>query len=159
MFANGRAFRAAVAGFFLAGSVLAPVASASETGCLDPHDTQPTRTFEVQARVAEDVYHLGEKARFSVKVTRVLHGEVIGPAEGAHVGVFVTLGDVLLTGDAMTDAKGRAVVKVLLRRYAPTGLADVITYARKETADLPCHWEFEHEFGDVEEHDLFRVVR
>lgn len=159
MFADGRAFKAAVAGFFLAGSVSAPVAGASETGCLAPHDTQPTRTFEVEVRAARDVYQLGEKARFRVKVTRVLHGEVVGPAEGAHVGVFVTLDDVLLTGDAVTDTKGRAVVKVLLRRYAPTGFADVTTYARKETADLPCHWEYEHEFGDVEEHDLFRVVR
>lgn len=159
MFVGRRSFRLAVAGLFLAGSVLAPVAGASETGCQDPHDTQPTRTFEVRVRVAEDVYHLGEKARFRVKVTRVLHGQVIGPAEGAHVGVFVTLDDVLLAGDAVTDAKGRAVVKVLLRRYAPTGFADVIVTATKQTADLPCHWEYEQEFGDVEERDLFRVVR
>lgn len=159
MFANRRGFKVTVAGLFVAGSVLAPAAGASETGCLSPHDTQPTRTFEIRVRVAENVYHLGDKARFRVNVTRVLHGQVIGPAEGAHVGVFVTLDDVLLAGGAVTDAKGRAVVKVLLRRDAPTGFADVTAYASKQTADLPCHWEYEQEFGDVEERDLFRVVR
>lgn len=41
------------------------------------------------------------------------------------------------------------MVKVLLRRDAATGFADVTTYARKEIADLPCHWEAEQESGDV----------
>ncbi|MDQ3963976.1 MAG: hypothetical protein M3277_08725 [Actinomycetota bacterium] len=158
MFA-ARSFKVTVAGLFFAGSLLSPVASASDSACQKPHDSQATRTFGVQVRVIEDVYRLGEKAEFPVKVTRVLHGEVVGPVEGAEVAVDVDLGDVNLVGGAVTNADGKAVVNVLLRRDAPTGFADVTAYAHKHTADLPCHSELEQEYGDVEKGDLFRVTR
>lgn len=157
MFA-GKTFSVVVTALVLAVSVLAPVAGASDA-CQDPHDTQPTRTFDVQVRAVDDVYRIGETARFRVKVTRVLHGQVVGPAEDAEVAVNVDLGDVALAGGAVTNAEGKAVVDVLLRRYAPTGWADVAAYAHKHIVDLPCHWELEQEFGDVEESDLIRVER
>lgn len=158
MMVAGRSFKVTVAGLFLAGSVLAPVARA-QTGCEDPHDTQLTRTFDVRVRVAEDVYKLGEVAEFRVKVARQLHGEVVGPVEGARVAVAVTLDEVVLGGGAVTDADGKAVVKVYLKPYASPGLADVFVYAEKQHVDLPCSWDYEREFGDVEERGLFRVVR
>lgn len=158
MMVAGRSFKVTVAGLFLAGSVLAPVARA-QTGCEDPHDTQLTRTFDVRVRVAEDVYKLGETAKFRVKVTRTLHGEVVGPVEGASVVLGVALDESFLAGGATTDADGKAVVAVHLKRYASPGLADVFAYAEKQHVDLPCSWDYEREFGDVEERGLFRVVR
>lgn len=155
----GKSFKVVVVGLFLAASALAPVAKASDADCEKPHDTQPTETFAVSVRALEDVYRVGETAEFRVKVTRELHGHVVGPAEDADVFVTVDLGDVVFSGGAITDAEGKAVVKVLLKSYAPTGLADVFVYAHKDTADLPCHSELEHEFGDVQKNDLFRVVR
>jgi hypothetical protein len=159
MFAGRQGFKVAAACLFLAGSVLAPVAGAAEFGCQTPHDTQPTRTFDVQVKVLADEYTLGDTAQFRVKVIRELDGEALGPVENAQVGVSVSLGDVVLAGGAVTNADGKASVGVELKRYAPTGLADVRAYAQKETVDLPCHSDLEREYGDVEQRRLFKVVR
>lgn len=158
MFAGKRFFTAAVSALLLAVTLLAPAAGASDD-CQRPHDTQPSETFDVRVSVAGDVYRLGETVRFRVKVMRVLHGQVLGPAEGAEAHVMVDLGDVVLGGRSVTDDRGMAAVKVVLRPDAPTGFADIVGRAHKETTDLPCHSDLEHEFGDVQLSDLFEVVR
>lgn len=155
----GKSFFVVAAGLLMAGSIMAPVAVAAGSSCEHPHDTEPTRTFDVRIKVVEDVYRLGETAQFRVKVTRALHGQRVAPAEGAEVSVTIDLGDVTLAGGAVTNDEGRALVKVLLRDHASTGWADVAAHAHKHTVDVPCHSELEQEFGSVEKGDLFKVVR
>lgn len=147
-------------GFFvglLVASLTVPVAHA-DSSC-DGAD-EPTRTFKVRVRVGADAYELGENAKFYVTVNRVVEGQDMGPVAGAEVAVGVSLGDVYLTAGGWTEEDGRAVVKVRLKNYAPPGLADVLVFAQKMNADLPCHMQqYENEYGDVEKLGLFRVVR
>lgn len=129
-----------------------------ESGCADP--VEPTRTFAVKLRVLDDEYRIGEKARFRVRVHRIVGGQDVGPVEGAEVAVGVSLGDVYLWGDGMTDSYGRTSVEVALKRYAPAGPADVWASASRLVAiDLPCNSQLENEYGSVTKRGLFRVVR
>ena len=157
MFA-GRLLSCAVASLLVA-SLTAPVAHASLSNCLNDGTHSPNHTFVVKVRVLDDKYQLGEKAKFRVRVHRVVEGQDLGPVEGAEVGVGVTLGDVYLTGGGMTDAEGRTLVKVALKKYAPAGLADAFVYASKLVTDVPCHLEYEYEYGEVRKLGLFKVVR
>lgn len=151
-----RKFVGAVLAGLLVGSLSVPAAKAqSSCGGAD----EPTRTFKVRVKVAADAYELGQNAKFYVKVNRVVEGQDLGPVAGAEVAVGVSLGDVYLTGGGWTEEDGRAVVKVRLKNYAPTGLADVLVYAQKMVTDMPCHMQYENEYGDVEKPGLFRVVR
>ena len=141
----------------LLASLTVPAATASPLDCADP--IEPTRTLGVDVKVLDGRYQLGEKARFRVRVHRVVEGQDLGPVEGARVAVGVSLGDVYLIGGGWTDESGRTVVKVALRRYAPPGLADVLVHASKFIADLPCHMNYEYEYGSVEKLGFFKVVR
>ena len=129
-----------------------------ESGCGDR--VEPTRTFAVKLRVLDDEYRIGEKARFRVRVHRILGGQDVGPVEGVQVAVGVDLGDVHLRDGGVTDSHGRASVEVALKRYAPAGRADVTASASKLIAiDVPCHSQLEYEYGAVSKRNLFRVVR
>lgn len=154
-----RSFHVVLAVLFAATTLVAPAAAASETACRALHESEPTRTFDIKVRAGKAIYRRGETARFQVTVTRVVQGQVVGPAEGARVALFVMLGRVTLVGGSVTNAQGEATVKVRLRRFAPTGVADVIAFAEKEIADLPCHTEYEREFGRVDLSALFKVAR
>lgn len=146
---------AVVAGLLV--SMLSVPAAHAATVC--GGDSATTQTFRVKVSVAERLYQLGDKARFFVRVNRVVEGLDLGPVTGAEVGVAVSLSDVHLLGGGITDNDGRAVVEVKLRRYAPAGLADVQGYATKLVAQLPCHIAYEYEHGSVKKPDLFRVAR
>lgn len=152
----GRSLGCLVVGLVFA-ALTVPAASASPVGCADP--TEPTRTLAVDVKVLERRYHLGEKATFVVRVNRSIEGHDLGPVYGARVVVGVTLGDVHLVGGGWTDEEGRALVKVALKLYAPPGLADVFVHASKFIADMPCHVNYEYEYGAVEKLRFFRVVR
>lgn len=124
------------------------------------NETEPTHTFVVNVKVLDDEYRVGQKAKFVVRVKRVVAGRDLGPVEGAQVGVGVALGDVYLRDGAVTDSNGRAVVEVSIKRYTPAGWADVGTQAWKMTGiDIPCNSKLEYEYGDVTKLGLFRVVR
>lgn len=126
------------------------------SGCGE--QVEPTRTFAVKLRVLDDEYRIGEKARFRVRVHRILGGQDLGPVEGAQVAVAVSLGDMNLWVDGVTDSSGRTSVTVALKRYVPAGRADVSASASKWIAiDVPCHSEYE--YGSVTKRGLFRVVR
>lgn len=142
---------------FTGGSLL--VVPAAAEPCSRPHETQATRTFEVRVSTAQDVYVVGETIRFRVGVTRTIDGVVVGPAEDAQVAIAVGIEDTFLYGGGTTDARGRALVKLRLKKNTPAGSADVVAFAYRETVDLPCHSDLEQETGDVEERNLFRVVR
>lgn len=152
-----RALGSGIVGVILLGSLVAGTAGASQQRCTNPHDRQPTRTFSVSVRALADAYAVGEVAKFSVRVRRVVDKANLGPVEGAQVGLYVSRGDLVVAGGATTDADGRAIVDVQLKKYMPAGPADVNVYARRQTVDHPCHSEYEYEFGDVEALGLFRI--
>lgn len=152
-----RALGSGIAGVVLIGSLVAGTAGASQQQCAHPHDGQPTRTFSVSVRALDDVYAIGETAKFRVRVRRVVHETDLGPAAEAKVGVSVSRDGFVVGGSAITDDQGRAIVKVKLKRYMPAGLADVRVSARRQTVDHPCHSDFEYEFGEVQAPDLFRI--
>lgn len=130
----------------------------SSSRCMD--GSERTRTFDVKVKVLDEVYRLGEKAEFQVRVHRVVDGQDLGPVEGADVAVGIELGDVYLIDGGTTDAQGKASVKVALKQYARPGLADVTATASKlVAADVPCHFGDEYEYGDTKKPGLFRVVR
>ncbi|MDQ3645596.1 MAG: hypothetical protein M3345_01520 [Actinomycetota bacterium] len=140
-----------------ASATVREVQVSSQDGCGD--STEPTRTFGVKLRVLDDEYRIGEKARFRVRVHRILGGQDMGPVEGARVGVGVSLGDRYLWESGVTDPHGRASIEVALRRHTPAGWADVAASAARLIAiDAPCHSQLEYEYGDVRERELFRVV-
>lgn len=121
---------------------------------------EPSRTFAVKLRVLDDEYRIGEKARFRVRVHRIVGGQDVGPVEGAQIAVAVSLGDVYLWDGGVTDSSGRTSVNVALKRHAPAGRADVSASASKPTGiDTPCQSQLEYEYGSVSKRALFRVVR
>jgi hypothetical protein len=122
-------------------------------------DKSSMETLRVRLAAAERVYSLGEKAKFFVKVNRVVAGQDLGPMRGADVRVGVTLGDTYLMGGGITDALGRVVVQVKLERLAGPGIADVSGTASSLVAELPCHLAYEYEYGSVEKLGLIRVDR
>lgn len=129
-----------------------------QPACAD--ETDPTRTFVVKVKVLDEEYRIGQKAKFVVRVKRVVAGGDLGPVEGAQVGVGVAVGDVYLRDGAVTDTDGRALVEVPIKRHTPAGRADVDAEAWKMTGiDTPCNSKLEYEYGDVTELGLFRVVR
>ena len=146
---------AVIAGLLLS-SLSVPVAHArSICGRADITDT-----FSVTVKVDEDLYALGETAKFYVQVNRVVEGQDLGPVGGARIGVGVTLDDVHLIGGGITGEDGRSVIKVRIKDYASPGLADVWVSASKRLIDVPgCHLQYEYEYGDIEKLRLFRVSR
>lgn len=128
-----------------------------QTACSS--DKSSLETLRVRVSVAERLYSLGEKAKFFVRVSRVVQGQDLGPVTGANVGVAVSLGDSHLMGGGVTDEEGRSVVHVKLRRFATPGSADVLGFASSLVAELPCHFAYEYESGTVEKPGLFRVAR
>lgn len=121
-------------------------------------------TLAVKARVTQNAYRPGQIVTFKVLVMRAIqtdeHGEgprqELGPVEGAQVAVGATVKDVHLTAGGITDADGRATVKMGIQSYVPAGVADVIASATSETVDAHC---VPNESGHVERPDLFRVIR
>ena len=132
------------------------VAPAGAESC-QVHDTQPTRTFAVRTRVADDAYSVGDTVKFRVRVMRSVDGTDVGPARGAEVAVFVEVDDVTLAAGSTTDEEGRAVVKIRLAEHLNTGDADVSVRAHKHLFDVPCHTDLEHEFGSKHYPNLFTV--
>lgn len=138
----------------LAGTFVAPpaVAAASEPAC----DGQAAETFEVQLSGYKAKYRVGDTARFKALVTRHVGGVEVAPAEGAFVVVGVKVGRVIVGGGGTTDENGLVDIKVRLRRYLPTGRADVWAAATKEIEPVPCH---PYEWGSLELPRLFKVTR
>ena len=153
---------------------LIAITAVSLAGCTGS-DEPPSAAFEdcadealptlaVKARATRDAYRPGQFAVFKVLVNRAVqpdeHGEsgsyAIGPVEGAQVGLGVSVADVSLTGGGTTDEEGRTTIKIMIARYVPAGVADVLASATADSSDLEC---VPSETGHVEKHGLFRVIR
>jgi hypothetical protein len=92
------------------------------------------RTFYVEMKADKPVYNVGDIARVNVTVTRPAHEDPFNlgqpvdppqsfPADNVNVGLGLRIGEVFLFGHALTDANGKAQVKVEIKDYTPAGTA------------------------------------
>ncbi|HET7483039.1 MAG TPA: hypothetical protein VFK89_09275 [Actinomycetota bacterium] len=107
--------------------------------------TVPLRTFKVVSKWVKKSYAIGETAKLKVNVTRLADQDPVTsdgidwptgrpmdePAPDVSVGVGMMVGDVYLTGGAITDADGNAVVKVPIADYTKPGKGNSRIYAEK----------------------------
>ena len=126
------------------------------------------RTFHLEVKPLKKAYKVGETAKIQVMVTRPAHEDPVGlgvpidppqsfPAENVNVGMGLRIGDVFLFGHAVSDADGKAVVKVQIKSYTPAGKANVDAYAWKTAADTTCAKVEEHGYRSMP--NLFTVFR
>lgn len=133
-------------------------------GVMPAHAGQPstsrcgpttTRTLKLTMDAARPSYAPGEVAKVRVRVTREVAGyETDVATAGTRVVVSAHAGDVIMYGGGVTDERGRAIVKVKVKRIAPTGPADGFSYAWRRLVG-PCFGED----GHVEVAGLFRITR
>lgn len=110
-------------------------ASATERVC----DGGDVHSLRVRIWTNKQRYVVGEVARVHVKVVRRATDKApASPAEGTTVTVGVTSDDVFLGGSAITDAAGRAIVKIKLPKYMSLGPVDAQAAATKSITDGPC---------------------
>jgi hypothetical protein len=107
-------------------------------------------TLHVKMGKLKKSYRRGDVVTLKVKVSRPSENDPIGlglsverpvsrPAEDVNVGVGLTIGRVFLPGYSLTNAAGKATVKVKIEKYAPAGkMAHVQIYAYMERANTPC---------------------
>lgn len=128
-------------------------ASATEAAC----DSEDVHSLRVRMWTNKQRYVVGQVARVQVKVVRQATEKApASPAEGVTVTVAVTSDDVFLGGSAITDAAGRAIVKIKLPKYMPLGPADAQAGATKSIADGPCVRT--REFGADKRTSFFTIV-
>ncbi|MDP9067798.1 MAG: hypothetical protein M3N53_05565 [Actinomycetota bacterium] len=126
------------------------------------------RTYHLEVRADKPSYRIGDVAKVNVLVTRPAHEDPVGggieqeppqsfPAEGANVGIGLRIGDVFLFGHAVTNAEGKAQVKIKIKDYTPPGKAMADAYAWKVAADTTCARVEEN--GYTQKTNLFTLRR
>ncbi len=126
------------------------------------------RTFHLEVKPLKKRYKVGETAKIEVTVTRPAHEDPAGlgvpidppqsfPAEDVNVGMGLRIGDVFLFGHAVTDADGKAVIKIKIKSYTPAGKATADAYAWKTAADTTCAKVEENGYRQMP--NLFTVFR
>jgi hypothetical protein len=132
-------------------TLLAPVASPASAGPCSGRgmETLTLRDFRIEAKPVKKAFPSGGTAVLDVTVTRPAEEDPAGmgvpmdgvdpmPAENVNVGAGMMMNDVFLPGFGITDANGKAKVKISIERYAKTGTADVALYAWSVVQDTPC---------------------
>ena len=131
-------------------------------------ETVGVRTYRLEVKPDKKSYNVGDVAKVHVTVTRPAGEDPLGqgipvsspeqfPAEGVNVGIGLRVGDVFLFGHSVTDAEGRATVKVKIASYAPAGKASADAYAWKTQVDSPCARVEENGYAQVS--NIFTVLR
>lgn len=126
------------------------------------------KTFHLVVKPIKTQYQVGDTAKIQVTVTRPAHEDPAGlgiqqeppesfPAEGVNVGMGLRIGDVFLFGHAISNADGKAVVKIKIKSYTPSGMAMVDAYAWRTVADTTCAKVEEEGYRQMP--DLFKVFR
>lgn len=126
------------------------------------------RTFHLEVKPIKKAYQVGETAKIEITVTRPAHEDPLGlgqpidppfsfPAEGVNVGMGLRIGDVFLFGHAISDADGKAVVRIKIKSYTPAGTATADAYAWKTAAETTCVTVEENGYRQMP--DLFKVFR
>jgi len=131
-------------------------------------ETVGLRTYHLDVKPDKKSYRVGDVAKVHVTVTRPGEEDPLGqgipigspenfPAEGVNVGIGLRVGDVFLFGHNVTDAEGRATVKVKIASYAPPGKASADAYAWKTAVDTPCARVEENGYTSIR--NIFTVLR
>ena len=103
----------------------------------------PIRNFKIEAKWAESTVSIGDTAVIQATVTRTADEDPVTdegqpyptgrpmdePAEDVVLGISMMVGDVYLNGsNVVTDAEGRADVKVKIKSYAKPGTGESRLY-------------------------------
>ena len=131
-------------------------------------ETVALKTFHLVLAADKKVYKVGDTATVEVTVTRPAHEDPLGngipfdppqsyPAEDVNVGIGLRVGDVFLFGHSITDAEGKAAVKVKLEPWTPAGPAIADGFAWEVAADTPCLRVEEN--GYQQRPNIFKVVK
>ena len=126
------------------------------------------RTFTVEMKADKPSYAIGDIARVNFTVTRPAQEDPahLGvpfdppqsfPAEGVNVGLGLRVGEVFLFGHGVTDAEGKAQVKVEIKDYTPAGTAIGDGFAWNVLHESVCARV--EETGYVNVPKLFKVTR
>jgi hypothetical protein len=147
-------------------------ASAGGRHCADV--TIRARAFFIEDKWSAKSYRIGDTIKVNILITRTsdkdpvtdegqeLPGDrpVREPAEGVNLGVGVFVGDVYLDGGGLTDANGKATVKILVQDYVKPGVADTRIYAYKRYLDdIPARCVILEEWGMKEQPGTFKITR
>ena len=131
-------------------------------------ETVVLRTFTVALKPVKKTYKVGETAVVNATVTRPANEDPLGlgqdfdppksfPAEKVNVGIGIRVGDVFLFGFSVTDANGKATLKVDIKSYTPAGKAIADGFAWKRQLEQPCLTVEEN--GYIFAPGLFKVVK
>ncbi|MDQ4026406.1 MAG: hypothetical protein M3217_13105 [Actinomycetota bacterium] len=116
----------------LIGGGLFTGAAAAAPSC----ETVWVRSYHVSLDVGRDTYRIGDIVRVEARVTRNDTGT---PVAGAKFVAIVPYREALVLAVEKTDAAGRAVAELeLKRRYVSPGPARLIGIAYNEVADTTC---------------------
>jgi hypothetical protein len=168
-----------VATALVAASLAAPSATAAPAPCSARQvrslirsgkamEVVSLRTFYVTMKADKPSYAVGDIAKVNVTVTRPAHEDPahLGvpfdppqsfPAEGVNVGLGLRIGDVFLFGHEITDANGKAQVKVEIKDYTPAGTAIGDGFAWNVLHESVCARVEETGYTNVPK--LFKVTR
>lgn len=139
--------------------------------------TVPLRNFKVEAKWVKSTAKVGGTARLQVLVTRTAEEDPVTedgepyptgrpmeePVQDVVLGLSLLAGDVFLTGSGVTDAEGKAEVKVKIRSSAKPGTTHSRLYAEKRLTppDFPspsCRLII-YEYGKLDPVAKLKVVR
>ncbi|MDP9066755.1 MAG: hypothetical protein M3N53_00210 [Actinomycetota bacterium] len=160
--------------------VVAPAAGSavpigSREACTDV--SLPLRNFKIEASWQTPSVSVGDVAKLKVLVTRTADEDPVTddgvpyptgrpmnePAEGVSLGLGFLVGDTFLTAGGLTDANGRAVVKVRIESYARPGTGESTVYGQRNLTppDFPspqCRVVI-YEWGRLAPGPTLKVVR
>lgn len=106
--------------------------------------SQPILNFKVEAKWEKPNAKVGSVAKMKIFVTRTADQDPVTlapyptgrpmeePVSDVSIGVGLLVDDVFLAAGAMTDAEGRAVIKVPIERYVKPGTGISRVFAKKD---------------------------
>ena len=150
-------------------SLLVPASTANaqrlgpRAGCEIVH----IHAFHIEAKPDKPVYLVGEKATIDVTVTRPAREDPGGlgvewdppesePVEGIYVGVAAFSEETWIFGFAVTNARGKAEVKLPIDPHFKGGEVTANVYAWRDTVQNACLTV--REYGSRRYNEFFRVV-
>lgn len=137
----------------------------------------PLRNFKVEAKWAKSTVRIGQTATLKVLVTRTAEEDPVTqeghpyptgrpmdePAEDVALGLSMLIGDTFLNSGGVTNANGKADVKIKIKSYAKPGVGNSRIYAEKKLTppDFPssaCR-VIVYEWGKLDPAPKLKVVR
>lgn len=105
----------------------------------------PLRNFKVEAKWVKSAVKVGDTARLQVLVTRTAEEDPVTedgepyptgrpmeePVEDVVLGLSMLVGDIFLAGSGVTNADGKAEVKLKIKSYTKPGTGNSRLYAEK----------------------------